>query len=76
MHHDKVWGVISWNEFSKENLTMARCGALRGEARLGQVVANWDSLIFFNVSSVRVRACTQSAVGGTLVRIRVVVAAC
>ena len=76
VHHDKVWGVISWNEFSKENLTMARCGALRGEARLGQVVANWDSLIFFNVSSVRVRACTQSAVGGTLVRIRVVVAAC
>ena len=45
VHQDKVWNVIPWYEFSEENLTVARCGALRGVARLGQVVANWDSLI-------------------------------
>ena len=38
-HQDKVWGGIPWFEFSEENLTMARCGALRGVARLGQVGA-------------------------------------
>ena len=36
-------------EFSEENLTMARCGALRGVARLGQVVASWGFLIIFKV---------------------------
>ena len=58
VHQDKVWSVIPWYEFSEENLTMARCGALRREVRLGQVAASWDSLIFFNVPSVRARACT------------------
>ena len=33
---------------------MARCGALRGVARLGQVVASWESLIIFKVPIVRV----------------------
>ena len=45
VHQDKVWSVTPWYEFSEEDLTMARCGALRAEAR-GQVVASWDPLKF------------------------------
>ena len=53
VHQDKMWGGTPWYEFSEENLTMARCGALRGVARLGQVVASWESLIIFKVPIVR-----------------------
>ena len=54
VHQDKMRGGIPWFEFSEENLAMARCGALRGVARLGQVVASWESLIIFTVPFVRV----------------------
>ena len=46
VHQDKVWRETPWYEFSEKNLTMASCGALRREARHGQVAASWDSLKF------------------------------
>ena len=55
-HPELMQPMIHWYELSEEQLTMTMCGALRGEARHGQVDASWDPY----KSCFQVATCTQS----------------
>ena len=76
VHQDKMRGGIPWFEFSEENLSMARCGALRGVARLGPGRCKLGISHYLQSPICPSGTCKQSAVGGTLVQMWVVAAAC